>query len=114
MRGGCRPAQHHPLRSRPRRGRNQITSTKKLMKLIANALLLTALFWTSCTRREMNETAEATRAGEEKSKLLFLDVHNLEPGKVTFDAVAGAHEKDLATQGKYGVSFIKYWVDEAQ
>lgn len=43
---------------------------------------------------------------------LYLDVHNLEPGKVTFDAVAEAHAKDLKTQGKYGVHFIKYWVDE--
>ena len=46
------------------------------------------------------------------SKKLFLDVHNLEPGKVSFDAVAGAHQKDLATQGKYGVSFTRFWVDE--
>jgi hypothetical protein len=43
---------------------------------------------------------------------LFLDIHNLEPGGVTAEAVAGAHEKDLATQGKYGVSFVNYWVDE--
>ena len=42
---------------------------------------------------------------------LYLDVHNL--GKVKFSDVAGAHQKDLATQGKFGVSFIKYWVDEA-
>jgi hypothetical protein len=47
------------------------------------------------------------------SKKLFLDVHNLEPGKVKFADVAGAHAKDLATQDKYDVSFIKYWVDEA-
>jgi uncharacterized protein YcfL len=45
---------------------------------------------------------------------LFMDVHNLEPGKVTFDAVAEAHQKDLATEGKYGVHFLKYWVDEKQ
>ena len=43
---------------------------------------------------------------------LFLDIHNLEPGGVTAEAVAAAHEKDLATQGKYGVSFVNYWVDE--
>jgi hypothetical protein len=47
------------------------------------------------------------------SKHLFLDVHNLEPGKVTFEGVAGAHQKDLATEGKYDVNFIKYWVDES-
>ena len=43
---------------------------------------------------------------------LYMDVHYLEPGKVTFEDVAAAHQKDLATQGKYGVSFIKFWVDE--
>jgi hypothetical protein len=52
-------------------------------------------------------------AGSKNSKQLFLDVHNIGPGKVTFDAVAGAHQKDLATQGKFGVNFIKYWVDES-
>ena len=52
-------------------------------------------------------------AKEEKPRELFLDVHNLEPGKVTFADVAAAHQKDLATQGKYDVNFIKYWVDEA-
>jgi hypothetical protein len=45
-------------------------------------------------------------------KQLFLDTHHLQPGGVTAAAVAGAHEKDLATQGKYGVNFINYWVDE--
>ena len=48
-----------------------------------------------------------------KSKKLFMDVHNLEPGKVTFADVEKAHQKDLATQDKYGVRFLKYWVDEA-
>jgi hypothetical protein len=43
---------------------------------------------------------------------LYIDVHNLEPGKVKFEDVAAAHQKDLATEGKYGVNFIKYWVDE--
>ena len=43
----------------------------------------------------------------------YMDVHKLEPGKVHYHDVAGAHEKDLATQEKYGVKFITYWVDEA-
>jgi hypothetical protein len=43
---------------------------------------------------------------------LFLDIHELGPGNVTAKDVAGAHEKDLAVQGKYGVNFINYWVDE--
>ena len=44
---------------------------------------------------------------------LFIDVHHLGPGKVTAEAVAGAHAKDLAVEGKYGVHFLQYWVDEA-
>ena len=27
--------------------------------------------------------------------------------------VAQAHQADLATQGKYGVAYQRYWVDEA-
>lgn len=42
---------------------------------------------------------------------LFMDVHNVEGGVAAAD-VAGAHEQDLATQGKYGVNYKKYWVDE--
>jgi Protein of unknown function (DUF4242) len=46
------------------------------------------------------------------AKNLYIDVHQLEPGKVKYEAVAGAHARDLAVQEKYGVNFIKYWVDE--
>jgi hypothetical protein len=69
----------------------------------------------ACTPKSKESVATATEdtAQEVKTKHLYLDVHNLEPGKVTFDAVAGAHQKDLATQGKYDVSFLKYWVDES-
>lgn len=48
----------------------------------------------------------------QESKQYFIDVHHLGPGNVTYDAVAKAHAKDLATQGKYGVEFLKYWVDQ--
>jgi hypothetical protein len=48
-----------------------------------------------------------------KGQKLFLDVHHLGPGKVTFDDVAKAHARDLAVQGKYGAHFIKYWFDAA-
>jgi hypothetical protein len=47
-----------------------------------------------------------------ETKHLYIDVHQLEPGKVKYEAVAEAHKKDLATQSKYGVNFIRYWVDE--
>jgi hypothetical protein len=43
---------------------------------------------------------------------LFLDVHELGAGKVTPAAVAEAHRKDLAAQGKHGVHFRAYWLDE--
>ena len=46
-------------------------------------------------------------------KHLYLDVHHVGPGKVAAKDAAGAHQKDLAIQNKYGVNFIKYWVDEA-
>jgi hypothetical protein len=42
---------------------------------------------------------------------LFMDVHNIEGG-VAAEDVAGAHKKDLATQAKYGVNYLRYWVDE--
>jgi len=41
-----------------------------------------------------------------------MDVHNL-PG-ATSQAVAEAHMKDLEEQGKYGVKYLRYWVDEGQ
>jgi len=44
----------------------------------------------------------------------FIDVHHLGAGKVTYDAVAQAHAKDLATEGQYHVKFLKYWVDTTQ
>jgi hypothetical protein len=42
----------------------------------------------------------------------FLDVHSTTAG-VTVEALAEAHRKDLAVQGKYGVRYIKYWYDAA-
>jgi Protein of unknown function (DUF4242) len=45
-------------------------------------------------------------------KKLFLDVHHLGAGKVTAEAVADAHKKDLAVQGKYDVKYLDYWLDK--
>ncbi len=42
---------------------------------------------------------------------LFMDVHHKVEG-LTAEAVAGAHQKDLETQGRYGVDYLKYWFDE--
>ncbi len=49
-----------------------------------------------------------------QSKTYYIDVHHLGAGKVTAADVAGAHQKDLAAEKKYGVQFIKYWVDEKE
>jgi hypothetical protein len=43
---------------------------------------------------------------------LFMDAHTLEGGVSAAD-VAAAHQADLETQGQYGVSYLRYWVDEA-
>ena len=42
---------------------------------------------------------------------LFMDVHNME-GDVSAADVAKAHQADLDTQGQYGVTYQRYWVDE--
>jgi len=42
---------------------------------------------------------------------MFMDVHTISGG-VGVDDVAGAHAKDLETQGRYGVNYMRYWVDE--
>ncbi len=65
----------------------------------------------SAGEKKLEEADTSVQTDVQKSAY-FIDVHDLEPGKVTFKDVAGAHEKDLATQGKFGVNFIKYWVDE--
>ena len=57
--------------------------------------------------------AQSPAADAGAAKNLYIDVHHLGPGKVSYEAVAKAHAKDLAVEKKYGVHFIKYWVDEA-
>jgi hypothetical protein len=42
---------------------------------------------------------------------LYLDVHNRVPD-LTEEVLADAHQKDLATQNKYGVKYLRYWYDE--
>ena len=44
---------------------------------------------------------------------LFMDVHSIEGGVSVAD-VADAHMKDLETQQKYGVSYLRYWVNEEE
>jgi len=43
---------------------------------------------------------------------LFMDVHQTLPTGTKAKDVAGAHAADVKTQDKYGVKYLKYWVDE--
>lgn len=43
---------------------------------------------------------------------LFMDVHRNLPEGATAKDVAQAHQLDLETQTKYGVNYMRYWVDE--
>lgn len=38
---------------------------------------------------------------------LFMDVHKMDA--IDPDALAGAHERDLEVQGKYGANYLRYW-----
>jgi Nickel responsive protein SCO4226-like len=48
---------------------------------------------------------------QEDQMSLFMDVHEKVEG-LTAEAVAGAHQRDLEVQGKYGVDYRQYWFDE--
>src|SRR5207244_13293179 len=41
---------------------------------------------------------------------LYMDIHEL--GEVSAEDVAKAHVADLEAQEKYGVNYLKYWVNE--
>lgn len=42
----------------------------------------------------------------------YMDIHHHVEG-LTDEAVAGAHQRDLEVQEKYGVNYLKYWYDKA-
>ena len=44
---------------------------------------------------------------------LYMDTHMHVDG-LTAQAVADAHKRDLETQEKYGVTYHKYWYNEAE
>ena len=43
---------------------------------------------------------------------LFMDIHEKLPAGTKAKDVAGAHAADLKTQDRYGVKYLRYWVDE--
>ena len=73
-------------------------------------LVLSAISISLVSSDLLAQSKPADRAAAQQT--FFIDVHRLEPGKVKFEDVSGAHEKDLAVQKKHGVEFLKYWVDE--
>lgn len=84
------------------------------MKSVFFLALSIGLVFISCGgNKETKDTAsETAKTDTTVTASYYIDVHDLEPGKVTFADVEAAHQKDLATQGKYGVEFLKFWVDE--
>lgn len=44
---------------------------------------------------------------------LYIDVHTI-PGGVSLADAAGAHAADLATQERFGVQYLRYWVNEPE
>ena len=82
--------------------------------------LSAACFIASCDSTEGQKPAKSpenesvSTPPKSQVKSLFIDVHHLGAGKVNYEAVAAAHDKDLSVQQKYDVSFLKYWVDEAK
>ena len=76
------------------------------------ATILASVFGIVCFRLSAQTSILDSPTQKAGARHLFIDVHQLEPGKVKYEAVAEAHQKDLAVQSKYGVTFIKYWVDE--
>lgn len=81
-------------------------------KLITSHFLLMLMVLASCKSKPTESTAEIAKDPAIETSHLFVDVHDLEPGKVDLKAVAGAHQKDLETQAKYGVNILKYWIDQ--
>lgn len=97
-----------------------ITLNKIIMKIFHFKTFVFLIFLSAqvSAQSAVSGTASENHAGSAgggnvNSGILFIDVHHLGKGKVTYDAVSKAHAKDLAVEKKYNVHFINFWVDEA-
>jgi uncharacterized protein DUF4242 len=45
---------------------------------------------------------------------LYMDIHESLPEGTSAKDVAGAHAADVQTQDRYGVKYLRYWVDEKE
>lgn len=80
-----------------------------LVRIIAIATLFSAC---NSTNKTSSQNDLSKNEKPDQGYQYFLDVHRLGAGNVTAAAVAEAHEKDLKTQQRFDVDFIRYWVDE--
>jgi len=85
---------------------------KKAVYFIAVLFFAQSCIESDSSNSQPAEDTASPVAKTEAPSYYYMDVHNLEPGKVKFEDVAQAHLKDLATQDKFGVNFLKFWVDE--
>lgn len=76
------------------------------MKII-KMFLLTGALLSGC-----NNSGDMSMNTPVANDYLYIDIHHLEKGKAAYASAADAHQKDLMTEKKYGVEFIRYWVDE--
>ena len=81
------------------------------MKIINSIITVLALSIVSFQLTAQTAKTEKP-ASKAPAKNYYLDIHQLQPGKVKLEDVAEAHAKDLAVEKKYGVHFITYWVNE--
>jgi hypothetical protein len=56
--------------------------------------------------------AKSTQRAYAAAMPTYLDTHRHVPG-LTAAAVADAHAKDMEVGPKYGVTYVRYWFDEA-
>jgi hypothetical protein len=75
-------------------------------------LLMLIVFNTTSFNASAQTNKVDTPVTTEQARQLFIDVHYLQAGKIKFKDVVNAHTKDLVVEKKYGVKFLKYWVDE--
>jgi hypothetical protein len=84
------------------------------IKKISSALILAAATASvlGCSEVASTETPVAAPAvASEISVNQYMDIHRNVDG-LTAEAIAGAHQLDVDTQGQYNVNYKKYWYDE--
>jgi hypothetical protein len=82
-----------------------------MKQIIFLAVFMYGSFTSQDVTAQPKQPAKTATAAKKETKY-YIDIHYLGAGKVTAKDVAAAHSKDLAVEKKYGVRFLKYWLDE--